>query len=133
MAASGTKISSVVAAVLLSAVTLSTFYLLRNYGPESTIQRFHTAALAGDQAELTKLVANPREERLVILIDEVRRMARFGAHPEVEDVQRGPGEVLVHIAYRSAYTVEEIYWDVKETKASNWLIDARNCTIRRSW
>ena len=133
MAAPETKLISIIAAALLSGVTLSTFYLLRNYGPESAIQRFHAAALAGDQTEISKLTLRPDSPNVVELVAEVRKMARLGARPEVENAPRGPREVIVQIVYRSAYAEETIFWDVAETKASRWLIDADRCTIRRPW
>jgi len=133
MATTAAKVSSVVAAGLLSAVTLGTFYLLRNYGPESTVQRFHTAALAADQAELAKLTLKPDSPNVVPLVDEIRYMARLGARPEVANVQRGSGEVIVQIVYRTSYREEEIDWFVRETRSSLWLVDADYCRIQRSW
>lgn len=129
------KLGAALSAGLLAIVTLTTFYLVRNYGPESAIQRFHTYALAGDQNGIAQLIVQPSDnQRLLMLEATVMAMARAGAHPELVSVQRGPREIIAHIAYRGNGPGIDIYWVVDQTNASRWLINPdRSLVTRPEW
>jgi len=130
------KITSFAAALLLSAITLATFFVLRNYGPENAIERFHDAAVNGDVVEIARVTSQTPDSLSVReLVTEVYNLRRAGASPDVEDVKRSPNQVVVWIAYRIPGELREvdIRWVVKLGPASNWLIDAQETLSSSQW
>src|SRR5437868_276081 len=128
------RVTSIIAAALLSAVTLTTFFVLRNYGPENAIERFHNAAFEGDQLEVGRVCLQPPNSLAVrALATEVYNLRRAGAVPDVQDVQRSPRQVVVWIAYRLPGEVNEIRWVVVLGPASTWLIDAKASVESSKW
>lgn len=47
------------AAAALSVVTLVTFAIFQNYGPESAVRQFHRAILTNDEAAIAEVVTGP--------------------------------------------------------------------------
>jgi hypothetical protein len=134
MARNSSKIASTVASLLLSAITLGTFYALRNYGPESAIQRFHAAALSGDKSEIARVtLQNPQDPTVLRLEQLVIDAAQQHASAQVQDVQRGPHRVIVWIAYLLPGQEQDIYWVVDQTRASRWAVNSRETLFRRPW
>ena len=130
MSANG-KWSSVLAAFLLSAITLGTFFVLRSYGPESAIQRFHSSALAMDQRDLSRVT----DRNVLALVSYVRAAAEKGAHPVVKNVDRKPGEVTIWISYTlpSGEELQPIGWVAQRGLDSVWRVNAALTLSRRPW
>lgn len=62
------KSGGMAASGLLAAVTLTTFAVLRDYGPESAIRRFHEAIENGDARQLQAVSAQQVTPRIVRLL-----------------------------------------------------------------
>jgi hypothetical protein len=119
------KVSSFVAAGLLSALTLGTFYVLRNYGPESAIWIFHDAVFKKDIPRIASVTLQPPDNANVgRLVAAVAQLKQAGARVEIMNVQRGPHEVIVWIAYVLPEGERDIYWVIDQSKSSSWLINA---------
>lgn len=63
-----TRKSSAIAAGLLAAVTLGVFGVLRDYGPESALRRFHLAAIENDDRMLQRVSKQDIRSREVGLL-----------------------------------------------------------------
>ena len=121
------RTSSYVAAGLLALLTLTTFYLLRNYGPAWAIKRFHQAVAADDPLEIARVsVQRPDDKKLVQLEALVKGSQSF----DIESVTQGPGEAVFTIRYYLRGAKVDVNWVVDQTKAG-WLIDA-NKTLEQS-
>ena len=106
----------------MSALVLFTFYILRNYGPAQAINRFHAAALAGDQAEIARVTVQPPNDRAVEWLVGLIRNAQA---IQVQTVSQSPGEAIFLIGYLEPRGTVEIHWVVDQTANSGWLIDAK--------
>ena len=122
MQAARSRTASAIAAVLLSALVLFTFYILRNYGPAQAINRFHAAALANDQAEIARVTVEGPNDRAVIGLENLVRQAQ-AIH--VLSVSQNPGEATFLIGYLVAQRQLEVHWVVDQTANAGWLIDAK--------
>lgn len=128
------KLFSFIAAALLTVVTLTTFLILRNYGPENAIWRFHNAAFQGDIVEITRVTMQPPDAPAVIKLAQlVRYLRREGALPDVQEVQKSPSQVVVWIAYHLPDESYEIRWVVDLGPASTWVIDANETYESTEW
>lgn len=122
------KVQSAIAALVLSAVTLGTFYVLRNYGPENAIQRFHEAALKDDLREIALVtLQRPDAPSVSYLRRLIRLEAQQNAEPTLRQEERYPDEVIVWITYEipgRQGAGPTVHWVVEKTQASNWMINA---------
>lgn len=118
------KIASVGAVLILVALTLGTFYLLRDYGPESAIRRFHEAALSNDDNALRRLTA--AEEHFgatAQLKQRVRAYSEAGASIRLAKVIRSPRRAEAEVDYIFPHGIDSIVWVVDKKDNSRWLID----------
>jgi hypothetical protein len=122
MHAARSRTASAIAAVLLSALVIFTFYILRNYGPAQAINRFHAAALANDQSEILRVTVQPPNDRAVVRLENLVRQARA---IQVQSVTQNPGEATFLIAYLVPQGQVEVHWIVDQTANAGWLIDAK--------
>jgi hypothetical protein len=121
------------ASLVLSFVTLSVFYVLQDYGPESAIRRFHRAVRAGDSSELTRVTEQPIGSPPVQeLVGWVNQMNYLGARYQLLRVERQPREVYAALAYIAPNGENYATVWVVEKRGPIWKIDAaRTATILR--
>jgi hypothetical protein len=115
--------TSILAAVLLCVVVLSSFFVLRNYGPESTVRRFHFSVLRNDQATLRSLCIG-EDTAVFALANKVKRLYADKAQITLGRVNDDdPNHVVAQFIYRTKDYVYTIIW-VLEHKRNGWMIDA---------
>jgi hypothetical protein len=121
------------AALALSFVTLSVFYVLQDYGPESAIRRFHRAVRIGDSNDLARVTEQPIGSPPVQeLIAWVNQMNFIGARYQLLRVERQPREVYAALAYVAPNNENYATVWVVEKRGTSWKIDAaRTATILR--
>lgn len=121
------------AALVLSLVTLSVFYVLRDYGPESAIRRFHRAVRIGDPNELARVTEQPIGSPPVQeLVGWVNQMNLIGGRYQLLRVERQPREVYAALAYQGPNGESYATVWVVEKRGTSWKIDAaRTATILR--
>jgi hypothetical protein len=118
-------IYSYVSAAVLALVTIFTFYVYRNFGPQSVIRRFHIDAVRGNTSDLDRVCTEPLSSseatnRLYLF---VRGLVRRNVTYEIRDIRRLRHVVLVTVEYRrpdgaGLYVV----WHVLQGP-SDWRID----------
>jgi len=120
------RLLSSVAAVSISALTLATFYLLRNYGPEKAVWRFHHAALSGDQLEVARVTMQSPNTASVQILESFLREADK-ASPQVISYRETTTEAYFSILYRVAKFPGRrfvVNWIVEDTQPAGWVIDS---------
>ncbi|HEY3782888.1 MAG TPA: hypothetical protein VGL56_17525 [Fimbriimonadaceae bacterium] len=122
MHAARSRTASAIAALLLSALVLFTFYILRNYGPAQAINRFHAAALANDQSEIARVTVQTPNTPEVVELEHIVRQARA---IQVQSVSQNPGEAIFLIAYLVPQGQVTVHWIVDQSANAGWLIDAK--------
>lgn len=115
---------SYLAAGLLAAVTLFTFYVFRDYGPQSTIRRFHAAISQDNVSELANLTTdglNAASTRRMVLF--VAQLAERNPTYEIVEMKRLRDVVLAAVEYRFPNgAAMGVVWHVRRMPA-DWRID----------
>lgn len=122
-----------IAAVLLAAMVLFVFSVLRDYGPESAIRKFHMAVLKDNPAELQAVTEQPIGWVSVqSLVERVRQADALGAKYYVARMERRPDEVVAVAMYAlHDGSHGTAIWDVRKEDGV-WKIDAnRTLTVFR--
>ena len=112
-------------AAALGALTLSTFFVLQDYGPESAIRRFHQAIAERDLQELAKVTEQEINTNAVAqLVWRVRSIDPTAQNYRLLRTDRSSREVRVEVGYRTppGYVVV-LPWIVQKT-GSAWRVDA---------
>lgn len=115
---------SVLAALLLAAVTLAVFSTEYNNGPESTIRRFHAAAQRGQPFLLPELVVEDAREPVVgaLYVRIVEYLAAGVRYRVLRTVRNGP-VALTEVLYASPTgETNTMIWVVKRVDGE-WRID----------
>lgn len=116
--------SPFVAASLLTTVVLGSFFVLRNYGPESTVRRFHFAVMKNDQQTLRDISIGD-DPTVVALASKLKRLfadkAQIGLGQVNDD---DPNRVVAQFIYRTRDYVYTINW-VLQHRRTGWMVDAR--------
>ncbi len=55
----GGSVSAIIAAVVLALGTVTVFWVLQDYGPQSAIRRFHLAVAENNSVDMQQVVAQP--------------------------------------------------------------------------
>jgi len=106
MASPVVRYSSYIAAGVLAVVTLSTFYMLQDYGPASAIRRFHQGVAKEDlsvvQGAIIQPVESPSVGRVVERVQSLIQMESPRVAGTERDLSRrsGPPKVRVVLVYR---------------------------------
>ncbi len=120
-------IYSFLAAAILAAITLVTFAVFQDYGPQSAIRRFHRAVLRKDGAEANQLLAgglnSPEGQALVNFVDEI---ARSSNSYEIVGMRRDRGAVVASVEYHmpNGMAASRVWYVRKQ--GGEWKIDAFN-------
>lgn len=119
-------VGSLTVAAILAALTLGVFWILRDFGPESALRRFHQAALNGRVADLQAVtvepVVSPSVKELVASVQ--RTFQRGGQPPRVARTERMPRLVRSVLLYQVGGDVfVPAVWVVRREKAG-WKVSA---------
>jgi hypothetical protein len=117
---------SYVAAATLALITLFTFFVFQNFGPQGVIRRFHVAAVSGDITAIDRLTTEAVPSQTTLqMIDFVLKLGGENASYEVVDIKRSRGEILVGVQYRfpNGFGIG-VVWHVRQMQ-HDWRIDCR--------
>lgn len=112
---------------LLAVLTLSVFWVLQYYGPESAIRRFHVATLSGDLDELQQVTAEDVGNPAVLALREkVYVIANAGGTFELGRMGLDGRSVAAEVRYRvPRLGILVTVWLVqKPANDSHWKINA---------
>ena len=125
MAEGSSKLALYATAAVLSLITLTVFFVLQDYGPESTVRRFHQATVSRDDTELRRVTAQDLDYPSVSYLRQsvYNAVVRNRASVRLGNVAREPGRAVAEVDYLSPFGSATILWVVVETKAG-WKIDA---------
>jgi hypothetical protein len=117
-------IYSYVSAAALAVVTLFTFYVYRDFGPQSVIRRFHIDAVREDFTDIDALTTmNSSSHYTRDLISFVQRGALQNASFEIVGIKRRKKDVLAEVQYTTPQAGIGVLWHVIQTP-TDWRIDA---------
>ena len=114
-----------IVSLVVAAITITVFGVLRDYGPESAIRKFHEAVAKHDPQELLRVSTQGLDSYAEQwLVGRVEDNLRRGAWYRVARMDRRPGLVVAEIDYVSPDgTEEQSVWTVVLVE-KRWLVDA---------
>ena len=118
--------SAIVTSLILVALTLFVFANLRDYGPESTIRRFHEAAIAGDRAAINATTIEGYKNPFVAnLVQGIRQLAEQGGQMRIVGQNYKVSDMQVGVTYsmRNGASTTFNYYLTRSNR--EWRIDAR--------
>lgn len=120
------RVSRILACVLLTALTLTVFGRLQYYGPESTLRRFHDAAVHGDVATINATTEEGADSKVVQeLAERIQTFAERGAQVQPLELVRSPVDAKCEVVYADPVSgVVHIVW-VLELQDRTWKINAQ--------
>ena len=122
------QLGSYVAAALLTAITLATFAVFKDYGPESAVRRFHRAVARIDVAELERVSLQGVDSQATqLLANRLREFGSEGATFEIVGIRRFPNGryAAAAVEYHLANGMTDgAVWFVYR-KASQWQVDTQ--------
>ncbi|MHB8637506.1 MAG: hypothetical protein ACYC96_13640 [Fimbriimonadaceae bacterium] len=99
MPSTGTGVG-VLASILLALLTISVFYVLQDYGPESAIRKYNEAVQQGDVVALDQISAQPGETLDgQWLAAKVRDLLAAGGRLRLDTMDRQPTTDLAGVEY----------------------------------
>lgn len=120
------SIYSYLAAAVLAVVTVFTFYVFQDFGPQSVIRRFHRDAVRADANDINAITTegwNAPETQWTVRF--VQSLVGPNASYEIVRVARVRGEVLAFVQYRlPSGEALWIAWHVRQGP-NDWRIDCR--------
>jgi hypothetical protein len=91
---------SILAAVLLSTLTLGVFAIQANSGPENTVRRFHEGVLRNNPKEVAAFLVQPIEDySSQVLVRRLQSLAQLGATMDVTRIVRQQNRAIVDVRY----------------------------------
>ena len=118
-------------AILLSLVTLFVFGTLRNYGPDSTVCKFHEAAIADDSQAAANLATpnfdSASTQELWSFLKGL--MANGSTEYEIAQNQRQANKSAIVVRYRSPYGDQRSLIWVVIRQQGRWVIDTKETTL----
>jgi hypothetical protein len=119
---------SYVAAAVLALVTLFTFYVFRDFGPQSVLRQFHIDAARGDYTDIRRRSLNPESAATADMIRFVRQLVQQNASFEIVGMRRQGKLMLVFVEYRLPNGLAQgMVWYVRQTN-TDWRVD---CDLTR--
>ena len=117
--------SRILTPLLLAALTLTVFAKLQDFGPESTLRRFHQAAIRGDVPTIDATTAEGANSPFVqALAQGIRSYAETGAPIQPLGMMRGPGEAICEVAYADRQSGMSVHLWVLKLRGRTWKINA---------
>jgi len=93
------RVSNLLAASVLVALTVAVFAASRNTGPESSIRRFHLALLNRREADFYTVVLPPKTPPGATVAAETEFLLRRGARVRLGAIEKRPPRATVEVAY----------------------------------
>ncbi len=123
----GTKQSAtnLLAAAVLTVLTLSVFSVLREFGPESAVRKFHRAVLSNNRDELLLTIQQPASQSAFsYLAQNVWNFAKVGGRYQIRSLQRNTNQVVAEVeySYPNGQLIASTLWVVNREKAG-WKIN----------
>jgi hypothetical protein len=119
---------SYLAAAILALVTLFTFYVFRDFGPQSVLRQFHIDAARGDFDDIRRRVLQPDSGATADMIRFVQGLVRQNASFEIVGMKRQGRVMFVFVEYRLPNGLAQgMVWYVRQT-AADWRVD---CDLTR--
>lgn len=121
---------SYVAAAVLAVLTLFTFYVFRDFGPQSVLRKFHIDIARQDWKDLEYVTLDPNSPATKELVSFVQQAVRVNASFEIVGVKRQGKVMLVVVEYRvpNSRVPDNWTWVVRQT-SSDWRVDCE-ATLR---
>jgi hypothetical protein len=131
MARFGVPMLGWLTSILLSLVTLFVFFTLQNYGPDSTVRKFHLAARELDRDEAATLVYpdfdSSSTQELWTLVAGL--LANGRTDFEITHFQRKANQAAIVVRYRFPNGEQRtLIWLVNRIEGK-WRIDTRETTL----
>lgn len=120
------SLAGILPAGILAILTLFVFTTLRNFGPASTVRRFHLALEEGKFDELPQYWSGSlRSEGSVELLTFVANQIRMGSDYRIEQREQREGAVFVYVTYGRGRMRAPMLWVVeRSTQDGKWRINA---------
>lgn len=122
-----TRLSAVIASLALAALTLATFSMLREVGPESTVRKFHKEAVNGELAAAYRLSIHSSPDSVGQLASIVANIARNGGQFSIRGSERLPnGAMVVEVEYIFPNRMRQPFLWIVDHERPNapWRVDA---------
>lgn len=130
------RYESWVVALLFSAMVLAIFYVLQDFGPESTLRKFHQRLSDNDMPGTFLYIEQPVDDPATkLLVSDINNLLSVGATPTVKEMTRRPRLVEAVVEYRlpgsfrfpnGQKSVFRIFSVEKVQGKSYWVINATN-------
>lgn len=122
-------IYSYLSAAALGLITVATFYVFQNFGPQSVIRRFHIDVARSDRTDLSKVTVEPlrgdARAPTDLMVSQVAVFIRANASYEIVSLKRSRGSVQAAVAYELPDGREAtIIWVVRQFP-TDWRVDCR--------
>lgn len=115
---------SYLAAAVLAVVTVFTFYVFRDFGPQSVLRKFHIDVVRQDWADIpliaTEGVDSPATKQMIAFVQD---LARRNASFEIVRMQRQGNHMLTGVEYRLPNGLGVgVVWYIRQTER-DWRVD----------
>jgi hypothetical protein len=111
------RVPTAVAAAVLATLTLTVFYVLQDYGPQSAVRRFYAAVATDNNAALQQVVDVRYDDPDVFYIKKfVLIFVAKGIQPQLARIDRQGDTVRVAVVY---------HLPNRETIAIVWIVDKK--------
>jgi hypothetical protein len=120
-------LAGTITAAVLASITLWSFWVLQNYGPDSSIRRFHEAAVKLDRAELAAVTwGDPNSAAAIRLQQTVRAWLTGGATFRIARKQETRGVLTAAVIYSrpGAPSMATVWVLRRQQGESGWRVDA---------
>lgn len=122
------KLSAILAALVLAALTFGTFFVLKGYGPESALRKFHQASVNQDFNEALSLSIGSNPNEVALLVRDVYQKAVRGAQFHIQGstpMASGRGVVVtVAYAYPGIGTSFMLWVVERDPERNDWRVNA---------
>ena len=117
--------------ILLSLITVFVFWTLQNYGPDSTVQKFHKAAMEQKREDAVPLVSPDFDSSATqeLWMTLVGLMANGQTNYTITHHQRKVNQEVIVVRYRLPNNeMRTLLWNVTRLDGK-WVIDTRQTTL----
>lgn len=128
-----TKIGSVVAALLLAALSLGTFAMLQGLGPESALRRFHQHAANGEFEQAYGLTIGSSAQQVAYVAESINRYAQARVQFQISEKTPTRSGMIVRVDYTFPNgLIVPAYWVLEHNgKGGAWRVNvARTLEMR---
>jgi hypothetical protein len=121
------KPGSIVAASILSVLTLAVFFTLRNYGPQSAVRRFHQAVASRNPTEMSRYAEEVPSNPELLELGSFVYQNMMNGQPRLIAVQPGNNRAKVLVVYQNKFAAPQpvVFIVDQDTKTHLWRV---NCS-----